>query len=80
MKITAHQFARMLDATLTGAVATEAQTREMMALAKQHDFYSVIGPRCYIPMMMFFHTKEYYFVSVYAKNSYLDFIGLSSIL
>ena len=52
MKITAHQFARMLDATLTGAVATEAQTREMMALAKQHDFYSVIGPRCYIPMMI----------------------------
>ena len=52
MKVTGHQFARMLDATLTGATATLEQTQELMELAKRLDFYSIIGPRCYLPMMI----------------------------
>ncbi len=52
MKVSGKQFARMLDATLTGAIATHEETKRMMALAKEYQFYSIIGPRCYLDEMV----------------------------
>lgn len=52
MKISGKEFARMLDATLTGAVATYEETKQMMELAKKYQFYSIIGPRCYMDEMV----------------------------
>jgi deoxyribose-phosphate aldolase len=50
--MTSYEFARMCDATLTGATATYEQTKRMLDLAKIHHFYSIIGPRCYIDEMI----------------------------
>lgn len=41
----------MLDATLSHAEATMDETLELIKLAKHHHFYSIIGPRCYVPLM-----------------------------
>jgi len=52
MSVTGKEFARMCDATLTGAVATHAELVEMMELAKKYQFYSIIGQRCYLDEMV----------------------------
>ena len=49
--ITLFQFSRMLDATLSHAGATMDETLELIELAKHYHFYSIIGPRCYVPLM-----------------------------
>ena len=49
--ITNYQFSRMLDATLSHAGATLEDTLELIEFAKNHQFYSVIGPRCFVPLM-----------------------------
>lgn len=52
MRISGHEFARMCDATLTGAVATHQEMLEMIKQAKKYHFYSVIGQRCYLDEMV----------------------------
>lgn len=52
MSITGLEFARMCDATLTGATATHRELTEMIELAKKYRFYSVIGQRCYLDEMV----------------------------
>ena len=47
MSIPGLEFARMCDATLTGATATYQDTMAMIEQAKKYHFYSIIGPRCY---------------------------------
>lgn len=50
MKITAHQFARKTDATLSHATATKKDFLTLIQDAKKYEFYSIIGPRCYVPL------------------------------
>lgn len=47
MSIHISEIARMTDVTLTGACSTKTELDELLDFAKQHHFYSVIGPRCY---------------------------------
>jgi len=46
------QFSQMLDCTLSHAGATLEDTLELIEYAKDHQFYSVIGPRCFVPLMV----------------------------
>lgn len=52
MSISGLEFARMCDATLTGATATHEELTNMIELAKKYRFYSVIGQRCYLDEMV----------------------------
>lgn len=52
MSISGLEFARMCDATLTGATATYQNTLDMIEQAKKYHFYSIIGPRCYLDDMV----------------------------
>ncbi len=52
MGISGLEFARMCDATLTGATATHQEMVDMVEIAKKYHFYSVIGQRCYLDEMV----------------------------
>lgn len=50
MGITAYDFARKVDATLSHSTATKSDFLELISDAKKYRFYSIIGPRCYVPL------------------------------
>ncbi|MBQ3089073.1 MAG: deoxyribose-phosphate aldolase [Oscillospiraceae bacterium] len=45
-------FCQMLDATTISPLATRDDMQELIELAHQHHFFSVIGPRCFVPMLV----------------------------
>lgn len=45
-------FCRMLDATTISPLATKKDMEELIELAHKYEFFSVIGPRCFVPMLV----------------------------
>lgn len=47
-----HTFCRMLDATTISPLATKQDMLELIKLAHEYEFFSVIGPRCFVPLLV----------------------------
>ena len=45
-------FCRMLDATTISPLATKQDMEDLIQLAHEHEFFSVIGPRCFVPLLV----------------------------
>lgn len=45
-------FCKMLDATTISPLATKKDMEELIELAHRYEFFSVIGPRCFVPMLV----------------------------
>ena len=52
MAITGKEFCRMLDGTSISPLATKKDMEDLLDLAREYEFYSVIGPRCFVPMLV----------------------------
>ncbi|WP_143533522.1 MULTISPECIES: deoxyribose-phosphate aldolase [Oscillospiraceae] len=51
MTLRGKDFCRMLDATQIGSCCTKDDMEKLIALAHEHHFFSVIGPRCFVPLL-----------------------------
>lgn len=52
MPLTKDGFCRTLDATSISPLATKADMEQLLADAEIYPFFSVIGPRCFVPMLV----------------------------